>query len=175
MKKSIFFDRDGTLIKDKIYLNDPDDIVYLPSVFEALKQLQDNGFELIVVTNQSGVPRGLVNPSNLHKIHNNIETKMLKNGILLNKFYYAPYLPSSNHYFRKPNPGMLIKAIKDHNIDPSQSWMIGDRETDILSGLRANLKTIFISGTENPKKFKTTPTFIAQNLLLASQFILTHQ
>ena len=173
MKKAVFFDRDGTLIIDKIYLNDPDAIEYLPGVFEGMKLLRDAGFEFVVVTNQSGVPRGLVQIENLDQIHKNIRNEMSKHGIDILNFYYAPHLVESNHHTRKPNPGMLEMGVQDFNIDPKQSWMIGDRMTDVEAGHRAGMKSIFIHGTEEPSESKFAPAeFEAQNFLELCHFIL---
>lgn len=173
MKKAVFFDRDGTLIIDKIYLNDPSAIEYLPGVFEGMKLLKDHGFEFVVVTNQSGVPRGLVQIENLNQIHQNIREEMAKNGIDILNFYYAPHLVESNHHTRKPNPGMLEMGIRDFDIDPSQSWMVGDRMTDVEAGHRANMKSIFLHGTEDPSLSDYKPPhFIAQNFMELCQHIM---
>ncbi len=152
MKKAVFFDRDGTLIYDKIYLNDPEQIEYLPDVFEGVKLLQDKGFEFVVVTNQSGVPRGLVEIENLEKIHEIIRSDFMKHGIEILDFYYAPYSVESNHHWRKPNPGMLEAGIEKFNIDPKQSWMVGDRMTDVEAGHRAGMQSVFLYGTEAPEE-----------------------
>ena len=173
MKKAVFFDRDGTLIIDKIYLNDPDAIEYLPGVFDGLKLLKENGFEFVVVTNQSGVPRGLVQIENLDQIHKNIETEMAKHDIQILDFYYAPHLVESNHHLRKPNPGMLEMGIEAFGIDPKQSWMIGDRMTDVEAGHRAGMKSIFIEGTENHKDSEyAAPEFVAQTFMELCQQII---
>ena len=150
MKKAVFFDRDGTLIVDKIYLNDPDAIEYLPGVFTGMQRLRAAGFEFVVVTNQSGIPRGLVQLENLEKIHENIKNEMAKHELEILHFYYAPHLVESNHPLRKPNPGMLDAGVETYGIDRSQSWMVGDRMTDVEAGHRAQMKSIFLAGTENP-------------------------
>jgi len=108
MHKAIFFDRDGTLIVDKVYLNDVAQIEYLPGVFTALKRLQEAGFIFVIVTNQSGVARGIVSLSNLELIHQKIAADFAKNGIRFSGFYFAPHSVESNHHTRKPNPGMLV-------------------------------------------------------------------
>ncbi len=164
MKKVVFFDRDGTLIYDKIYLNDPDQIEYLPNVFEGVKRLRDHGFEFVIVTNQSGVPRGLVEVENLKKIHQIIRSDFAKHGVDILNFYYAPFLVESNHHWRKPNPGMLEAGIRDYNINPEKSWMVGDRMTDVEAGRRAGVQNVFLYGTEDPAEspFERT-TFEAKN------------
>ena len=143
MRKVVFFDRDGTLIIDKIYLNDPDAIEYLPGVFTGMKRLQEAGYEFIVVTNQSGIPRGLVDPANLEEIHRRIGVAMAEQGIEILHFYHAPHLVESNHPLRKPNSGMLDAGVEAYNIDRAQSWMVGDRMTDVEAGRRAQMRGVF--------------------------------
>ncbi|MCM2280600.1 MAG: HAD family hydrolase [Bdellovibrionaceae bacterium] len=172
-KKAVFLDRDGTVIIDKIYLNDPSQIDYLPGVFEALRQLQEAGFIFVIVTNQSGVARGIVQIENIEKIHEIISRDFAQHGVHFAGFYYAPYSVESNHPMRKPNPGMLEAGAKEHGIDLSQSWMIGDRMTDVEAGLRAGTKTVLLAGHEVPPEGTPRgPDFIAHGLMEAAQWIL---
>jgi D-glycero-D-manno-heptose 1,7-bisphosphate phosphatase len=175
VRKVVFFDRDGTLIFDKIYLNDPDQIEYLPGVFPGLRQLRDHGFEFIVVTNQSGVPRGLVDIENLHEIHRRIRVDMAREGIDILQFYYAPFLVESNHPMRKPNPGMITSGISEFNVDPQPSWMVGDRYTDVVAGHRAGLRNVFLCGTETPPEsnLDILPDYVAPDFDHVCQYIVT--
>src|SRR4051794_25590111 len=91
LKKTVFFDRDGTLIIDRVYLNDPDQITYLPGVFEALAKLRDAGYQFVIVTNQSGVARGIVSLENLAEIHRRISVEFKKHSIEFAGIYSAPY------------------------------------------------------------------------------------
>lgn len=150
LKKAIFLDRDGTLIIDKVYLNDPDQIEYLPGVFEALRLLRDAGFTFIVATNQSGVARGIVSIANLDETHRRMQAEFARHGVDLSRFYYAPYSVESRHEMRKPNPGMLLMGARDHSIDLTQSWMVGDRWTDVEAGARAGCRTVLLEGVEAP-------------------------
>lgn len=172
MKKVVFFDRDGTLIYDKIYLNDPNQIEYLPGVFQGLRLLRDQGFEFIVVTNQSGVPRGLVDIDNLHAIHKKIRSQCALEGIDILQFYYAPFLVESNHPSRKPNPGMLEMGLRDFKVHRQSSWMVGDRMTDVEAGHRAHLKTVFLHGTEKPtESLYRKPNYIAEDFTDLCKYI----
>jgi histidinol-phosphate phosphatase family protein len=148
-KKAIFFDRDGTLIVDKVYLNDPDKIEYLPGVFEALRNLRDAGFVFLIATNQSGVPRGLVTIENLNEIHRRIRFKFAEHGVDILDFYYAPYLTDFDHIMRKPNPGMLLQGASEHNIDLSLSWMVGDKWVDVEAGHRAGTRSVLVGVSDN--------------------------
>jgi len=173
LKKTVFFDRDGTLIIDKIYLNDPDQIVYLEGVFQALQDLRDAGFQFVVVTNQSGVARGLVTLDNLHEIHRRIAAEFARHAIRFAGFYYAPYSVESNHEMRKPNPGMLLAAHEEHGIDFSRSWMVGDRGSDIVAGHRAGCRTVLLDGIESAETIaEIKPHFVARTILEAARFIL---
>jgi histidinol-phosphate phosphatase family protein len=165
MRKVVFFDRDDTLIEDRIYLNDPNDIVFLPYAFECLKALSLMGFEFVIVTNQSGVARGLVQIKNLNKIHKNIKDEFNQRGIEILDFIYAPFMTNSNHFLRKPNPGMLLEAQKMYRIDLKQSWMVGDRMSDVEAGHRAGTKTILLGPKEPPELSEfAPPEFHVNNL-----------
>lgn len=172
-KKTVFFDRDGTLIIDKVYLNDPDQIVYLPGVFEALRKLRDAGFQFVIVTNQSGVARGIVSIENLNEIHRRIMDEFSRHGIAFAGIYYAPYSVESDHEMRKPNPGMLLSAASDHRADLKSSWMVGDRMSDVEAGHRAGCRTILLSGTDDPAESPfEAPFAVTHGILDAAEAIL---
>ena len=175
MRKMVFLDRDGTIIVDEIYLNNPDEICYLPGVFEGCRKLRDQGFEFAIATNQSGIPRGKVQISQIREIHRRIKNEFARHGVEILSFYYAPFMPDSNHFMRKPNPGMIEEGLSDFNADRKSSWMAGDRLTDIIAGQRAGLRTVFLEGTEKidrSPKAQYKPHFIAQNFLELTEFIL---
>ena len=174
MKKAVFLDRDGTVIVDKIYLNDPNGIEYFPRVFDALSILTKAGFELVIVTNQSGVAKGIVTIENLDQIHKNMATDGAKYGIKYAGFYYAPYSVESNHHMRKPNPGMLEAGAKDLGIDLKSSWMVGDRMTDVEAGRRAGTRTVLLAGVETPEgsSFDGPDAFVS-DLFEAAKFIVS--
>ncbi len=172
-KKTVFLDRDGTLIVDKVYLNDPNQIEYLPGVFAALRRLRDANYQFVIVTNQSGVAKGLVSIRNLDRIHELMAGSFARHGVYFSGFYYAPFSVESQHYMRKPNAGMLECAALDHRADMKRSWMIGDRMTDVEAGHRAGVQTILLEGVETPKEAPfSPPTFFVPNLLTAAEAIL---
>ncbi|MES2768959.1 MAG: HAD family hydrolase [Bdellovibrionota bacterium] len=173
MHKAIFLDRDGTIIVDKVYLNDPDQIEFLPNAIEGLKLFRDMGFKIYVVTNQSGVPRGKVTIPNLNEIHRRMSVECEKHGITIERFYYAPYMTDSNHHMRKPNPGMLEEAHKDFGVDFKKSWIIGDKMLDVEAGHRAGTRSILLktSGEDPEKSDFAPPEYIANDLLDSAQFI----
>lgn len=148
---AVFLDRDGTIIKDKHYLSDPDEIEFYDGVFPALRRLQESGYDLIVVTNQSGVARGLMTEKDVRALHMRLEQLLADENIHLLDLYYAPYHPSAENprylegkEFRKPRPGMLHQADEDHGIDFQSSYMIGDKLSDIEAGNRVGCKTILV-------------------------------
>lgn len=157
MQKAVFLDRDGTVIVDKHYLNHPSQIEYLEGAFTALKKIQAAGYKLFIVTNQSGVASGKVDSKNLDKIHQLMDDRLTQEGVYIEEFLSAPYLSTSNHYYRKPNPGMLKEIAIYYNIDLSQSWMVGDKMSDVESGHRAQTKSILLGNLEDPNDFKWSP------------------
>lgn len=174
-KKTVFLDRDGTLIIDKIYLNDPDQIEYLPGVFEALCRLRDRGYQFIVVTNQSGIARGIVSVENLNETHRRIRAAFGEHGVEFKEFYYAPYSVESNHPMRKPHPGMLLQGANEFAADLPHSWMIGDRLSDVIAGSRAGCRSILLTGVELPDPNapkEAQPTFVVDSLMEATECIL---
>lgn len=151
MNKAIFLDRDGTLVKDKGYLKTPNEVELLPSIDVALNKFSLNKFNLIVVSNQSGIGRGYYNIAEMKKVNDRIKSELLKHSITILAFYYCPHFIGSkiDKYnikcdCRKPSPGLIIQAAKDHNIDLCQSYMIGDKESDIIAGLRAGVKKCYL-------------------------------
>lgn len=174
MRKAVIFDRDGTLIVDRIYLNDPQQIEYLPGVFEALRLLRDEGYVFAVATNQSGVPRGLVDVRNLDEIHRVIQADFCRYGIDILSFHSAPYMTDNDHVFRKPNAGMLMEAVRWHNLDASKSWMIGDRWSDVEAGHRAGMRTAFLSSDLHWQEPVAPPEITSPHLLEVARAILTH-
>ena len=156
-QRAIFLDRDGTINRYVGFLRDIDQFELLPGVTEAIHLINESGFLAIVVTNQPVIARGEVSYSELDEIHNKMETLLGAEGVWIDKIYICPHHPHKGYEgeipelkfdceCRKPKPGMLIQASKDLNIDLSQSWMIGDSESDILAGKNAGCKTALISG-----------------------------
>ena len=175
-RKAVFFDRDGTLIVDKLYLNDPAQIEYLPEAFGSLKRLRDAGFVFFVVTNQSGVARGIVNLDNLRKIHQIIRGDFARNGIDFLSFHDAPFMTDTDHFMRKPNPGMILEGARFYDIDLSQSWMIGDRMTDVEAGHRAGTRSILIGQLEHPEESPfDPPEYQVNTLSQVADSILNHR
>ncbi|MCU7547918.1 HAD family hydrolase [Chitinophagaceae bacterium LB-8] len=182
--KAIFIDKDGTLIPDIPYNVDPEKISLQEGALAGLLQLQEAGYLLIIVSNQSGVARGLFKEEALLHVQHKIETLLAEKGVVLNGFYYCPHYPNAaiKEYAiacdcRKPQPGMLLKAARELDIDLSQSWMIGDMLNDVEAGKKAGCKTVLIDNG-NEKDYLVnevrTPDYNAQNIEEAAIQILKH-
>lgn len=155
-QKAIFLDRDGTINKYVGFLRKEEEFELIPGVVEAIRKINERGYLAIVVTNQPVIARGEVTYSELEIIHNKMETLLGKGGAYLDGIYFCPHHPHSGYKgevkelkidcdCRKPNPGMLIKAAQDFNIDLSQSYMVGDSESDIMAGRSAGCKTVLLN------------------------------
>ena len=156
--KAVFLDRDDTLISDPGYISDPAQVQLLPHVGHSLAMLKKMGYLLVVVTNQSGVARGIVTEQTLEQIHHHLKKLLADEGVYLDAIYYCPYHPEGTvakytreSDLRKPQPGMLLKAAEELDIDLSQSWMIGDSYQDIAAGSRAGCRTILLDTPGKPQ------------------------
>lgn len=154
-QKAVFLDRDGTINKYVGYLRSPEEFELLPGVGEAIRKINSSGYLAIVVTNQPVIARGEVTVEGLQLIHNKMETLLGKEGAYLDGIYYCPHHPDKgfagevvelkiNCDCRKPQPGLLLHAVKDFNIDLQASWMVGDSKSDIEAGKAAGCKTALI-------------------------------
>ena len=151
MEKAVFLDRDGTIIEDTGYPCEIVKIKFLPGVGEAINLVNRSGFRVIVVANQSGVARGYFTEETVEKVNNYIQESLAKQGAFIDKFYYCPHhiegdieKYAKECYCRKPNPGMIEEATRDFGIDTKDSFLIGDKMSDIEAGRRAGCRTILL-------------------------------
>jgi D-glycero-D-manno-heptose 1,7-bisphosphate phosphatase len=180
-RPAVFLDRDGTVIEDTGYLRDPDEVRLVPGAADAIRRLSRAGFLVILVSNQSGVARGLFDEAALARIHNRLEHLLEEGGARLDGAYYCPYLngPAATVEayrretdLRKPAPGMLLKAARELHVDLARSWMVGNAPTDVEAGRRAGCQTILISrdGVPNPSG-GPTPRALVRSLAEAAAYI----
>lgn len=179
--RAIFLDKDGTLVEDVPYNVDPTLLKLTWHAGLALQLLQQLGYRLFVVTNQSGVAKGLFTEAALDLVHHRLAELLAQYGVTLDGFYYCPHSEDGTvaRYAtactcRKPMPGMLFRAACDHNIDLSQSWMIGDILNDVEAGRRAGCRTVLIdNGNETEWKISAerTPHLTAPDLYVAATMI----
>lgn len=156
INKCFFFDRDGVLNKDKGYISKIKDIELYPKIGQAIYYCNKKGYLVIIITNQSGIGRGLITISQLNNIHNFIKKKIRRNKAYIDDIFFCPYHPSAKikKYIkisndRKPNPGMILKAIKKWKIDSAKSFMIGDKVSDRSASKAAGVKFFFKSKKVN--------------------------
>ncbi|OBX08936.1 D-glycero-beta-D-manno-heptose 1,7-bisphosphate 7-phosphatase [Gallibacterium genomosp. 3] len=146
MKKAIFLDRDGTLNIDHGYVHTIDQFQFIEGSIEALKVLQDMGYALVLVTNQSGIARGYYTEEEFNQLTEWMDWSLEDRGVHLDGIYYCPHHPEGIGEYRqecdcrKPKAGMLLEAIRDLHLDPNQSIMVGDKLDDVLAGQAANIK-----------------------------------
>jgi histidinol-phosphate phosphatase family protein len=142
VNRALFMDRDGTVMADVGYPRRPDDVELLPDASPTLARLHDLGFKLVVVSNQSGVGRGLVTEEEAEAVHERFVEELRANGVELDGAYYCPHAPDAGCSCRKPSPELLQRAAHELGLDLNASFMVGDRDSDLEAGRRAGCRTI---------------------------------
>ncbi|MDR1051311.1 MAG: HAD family hydrolase [Deltaproteobacteria bacterium] len=141
LRPAVFLDRDGTINRDIGYLYRHEDFVWIDGAPGALARLQKAGLALVVVSNQSGVARGLYGQEDVRELHRRINLDLRQNhGAGIDAWYFCPHLPDAGCPCRKPSPGMLLSAAEDLGLDLSRSYMVGDKELDVGAGLAAGVR-----------------------------------
>ncbi len=170
-QKAVFLDRDGTINVDKGYINDPEEIVLLNGSAEAINIFHELGFLIILITNQPVIARGDCSFEQLKIIHNKLEVELGKSGAYLDGIYFCPHHPDSGFdgevkelkiacKCRKPEPGLILRAQKDFNIDLSVSYMVGDKMTDVQAAINAGCKPVLISQDNVTDSAEVYPSLI---------------
>jgi len=170
---AVFFDRDGTLMEDVHYCADPALVRMYPGVSQGLAQLRAAGFLTFIVSNQSGIARGLITETQ----YSTVQAELLRQigAGLIDASYFCPDLPGVPSKRRKPEPGMLIEAATEYDIDLRKSWCIGDKFADIECGRRAGARTILVLtgyGTSDSAR-AANPDFTAQDVISAIWLIMS--
>lgn len=140
MHKAVFLDRDGTIARDVPYCSRPEDFELLPDAAEAIKLLNEHGFKVVMVTNQSGIGRGYFTKETLARIHDKMHKELANHGAHVDAIYYCPHHPDDNCECRKPKPKLVFQAARELDIDLGQAYVIGDSEMDIELARRAGCK-----------------------------------
>jgi D-glycero-D-manno-heptose 1,7-bisphosphate phosphatase len=189
MKKiaAVFLDRDGVINEEVGYLDSLDKLKVIPSAYEAIKLINESGMKAVVISNQSGVARGLITEEFVQKTNNHLQIMLREQGAFINNFYYCPHHPTEGEApyrqicdCRKPAPGMFLTASRDLNIALELSYMVGDRFLDMEAAKNAGAKGILVktgyelSQDDGPDKLTpgNKPDFIAENILDAIEWIL---
>ncbi len=179
---AVFLDRDGTLNEDPGYLGDPNHLKLFPHTGEALSILKNElDFKLIVISNQSGIARGLISREMVDSVNSKINEILKADDVAIDSFYYCPSHPDFSSRdecrCRKPSPELVFKAAEDLKIDLTKSYFVGDSVTDIECGINAGLKTILVKTGYGEESFSILqkqnkfPTFVAQNIIEVCSFI----
>jgi D-glycero-D-manno-heptose 1,7-bisphosphate phosphatase len=178
MKRAVFLDRDGTMIEEKEYLYQPEKVVIFPGVGAALRQLQEAGFGLFIVTNQSGIGRGYYTLADMENVHRHLLQELGREGVRFEKIYFAPEAPDQPSRGRKPSPQLLFDARDEFGVDLSRSYMIGDKLIDLECGWNAGVKKSLLVrtgyGAELEERFadKLAEAVVVDDLKAAAGWIL---
>lgn len=144
MSKALFLDRDGTLILDKHYLADPAGVELIPGVAAALTRARSLGYKLFILTNQSGIGRGMYTLDDVHRCNDRMDELLGLPRPIFDDICIVPEAPDQPSLYRKPSPRYLVETIARHRLDPAHCWMVGDRESDIQSGLQAAIHGVAV-------------------------------
>lgn len=183
MKRAVFLDRDGTINEDPGYLGNPEQVILFPSVGDSLAKLKNEfDFLLIVVSNQSGVVRGLISNDDVEKVNNKINQLLIPYGVQIDDFFYCIAHPDFSSEeecrCRKPSPQMIFDAANKYSIDLKASYLIGDSKSDIEAAKNAGCKSILIKTGYGKVSFNALlsennlPNFVAENFKSACNFII---
>ena len=148
-RRVALIDRDGTIIVDKVYLRDPDGIEFAPSAIEGLRLLREAGFELVLITNQSGIARGYFDAARLEQIHDRLQTMLAVEGLCLEAIYVCPHGPDDGCDCRKPAPGMVTRAMRELGFGPNEAVLIGDSDADMGAAAAAGVAGLRVASAAN--------------------------
>ena len=180
MRRALFLDRDGTLVEPRHYPSRPEELVLYAGIGPELRRIQQAGFALIVVTNQSGIARGYFDEADLRAMHDHLTCELARDGVRLDGIYHCPHHPDGvipalaiGCDCRKPRPGLLLRAGAEHALDLTRSWFVGDILDDIEAGNRAGCRSLLVDlGTEPPPEDALRrPAFVARDTRHALRLI----
>ncbi len=174
----MFLDRDGTIIHEREYLARPEQVAIFPGAARALKSLMDNGWRLVIVSNQAGVGRGYFTLDDVNRVHAHLCAELAKEGVEFAKIYFAPEAPGQPSRGRKPSPQFLFDARDEFNLDLSQCFMIGDKLIDLECGWNAGVKKSILVRTgygaelerNSPEKLRNS--VVVDDISAAAKWIL---
>ena len=172
--KTIFLDRDGVINKEVHYLHKIDDFEFMTGIIEACLYFQNLGYKLIVVTNQSGISRGYYSESDYKKVTKWMLDQFKFKNINILDVFHCPHGPDSTCDCRKPKPGMFLKAKDKHNTDMEKSWLIGDKEVDVIAANEAGIEnTILVRSGHQIDESNSNARFILDTIQQSKQLITT--
>ncbi len=180
MNRAVFLDRDGTLIAEKNYLCRPEDVEIFPSTPIGLKRLRDAGFKLFIVSNQSGIGRGYFTLVDVERVNEHLCHELARGGVCFEKIYIAPEKPDEPSHGRKPSPQFLLDARDEFGLDLAQSYLIGDKLSDLECGWNAGVKkSILVRTGYGAELVRESPETISRAVVVddvskAADWILGH-
>ncbi len=174
MSRFVFLDRDGTLVRDTGYPHRPEEYALLPGVPDALRRLRDGGFELAIVTNQSGIGRGLYGEAEFERFQGLLLLELERAGVTIARTYHCPHRPEAGCACRKPEPGMLWRARDELGAEHAACWVIGDGGRDVELAARAGCRgAVRLGAPAEPAPVRKPPRYAeAADLVEATAFIL---
>ena len=172
-RPAVFLDRDGTLMEDPGYVGNPDLVRVFPGVSESLRRLKRAGFDLVIITNQSGIGRGKFTEADFEAVQRRL-LEDLGPG-LIDATYMCSDIPGVENSRRKPSPAMILEAAAGRGLDLSGSWMIGDKDIDVQCGVRAGTRSILVLTGQSDDAAGRGAAYVAKNLADAADFILRNQ
>jgi len=143
--KAIFFDRDDTLLVDTNYMHKVEDLKYIDGVFATLREVQNRGYLIFIVTNQSGIGRGYFVEEQMHRFHEKMLEGFSSEQIKIEDIVFCPHAPEDNCDCRKPSPKLINQLCDKYQIDPAKSYMVGDKTSDVLAGENAGMSSVGIN------------------------------
>jgi D-glycero-D-manno-heptose 1,7-bisphosphate phosphatase len=171
-RPAIFLDRDGTLVEEVNYLHRPEEMRLFPATQEALESLKTAGYALVVVTNQSGIGRGIYSEDAMHRVHDALQNEL---GGIVDGFYFCPHLPCGGCECRKPGLKMIRDAERDLVLDIEASWMVGDKKIDVETGQAGGFRTALVLtgyGRSHENELIRPPDIVAEDLAAAARRIV---
>jgi len=172
-KPVVFLDRDGTINKDVPYCSCPDEFILLSGAGEAIARLNQSGFAVVVITNQSGVARGYFTEGTLRLIHQKMQVDLARHKARVDAIYYCPHHPNDGCSCRKPEPGLIFRAAEELDLDLKKSFFIGDSPADVKAGKRVGCTTVLID--QNGKAATDCQAdYICRNLSEGVEWIIKH-
>jgi len=170
--KTIFLDRDGVINKEINYLHRIEDFEFIDGIFEACIHFKSLGYKIIVVTNQSGIARGYYSENDYQILSNWMKNQFQTKNIDILDIFHCPHGPKSKCVCRKPKPGMLLKALQKYDINMEKSWLIGDKETDIICANKAGIfNTVLVKSGHKINKSPSNAKFILDSILDSNKVI----
>jgi len=173
-KRFVLLDRDGTIIKERHYLSDPQQVELLAGAASGLRQMQEMGLGAIAVTNQSGIGRGFFDEKRLWEIHQRMLELLTAESVFLEDIYFCPHTPADNCSCRKPLSGLVEQAAEKYGFNPQDSFVIGDKPCDIELGQRVGAITFLVRtgyGAEVAANQTVAPDYVVDDLLEAARII----